>query len=155
MSLMRDVMLAAGIVAFVIGAGCTGIGQDETEPTVLALNGGQIDSPALGGAFTNGNRNANTNGNTNGSPGGGGTGNSNAPATYTTRTGRVLLIACRPTQSDVDCSEPGLFACQQDAQDYLNALIAAGLGDCHELDGPPSNGLACDGVLRSNCNAAP
>jgi hypothetical protein len=51
-------------------------------------------------------------------------------------------LACPPplgTATMVTCSD---FRCRDEAQDFFNALINAGLGDCHDLD-LDGNGQVC------------
>lgn len=71
-----------------------------------------------------------------------------APTTSTPPTPTGLPIACPPplgTAEQVDCTD---FRCRDEAQDFFNALINAGLGDCHDLD-LDGNGRVC--IILPEC----
>lgn len=71
------------------------------------------------------------------------------PQTFTTQLGVVLQLTCPP--ANVVTCDPAVFACQQDAKNYLNAVNAANPGNlnCHGLDGN-NDGDPCE-ALRVVC----
>ena len=127
------VLLGALVVAMLIG--CSTIGGDLTDLPLSAVPNSTEDP-----RFANANVPAPGGG---GGVGAGGIRTVVAVGTFVTQLGVALSLACPPQVNDVDCSD-AVFACQQDAQDYFNAVAAAtGQRDCHGLDGD-NDGIACE-----------
>lgn len=116
--------LDGAMIATLVLAGAWTLGGCEQQDQLLSTIPGSITNPstprtAIGGI---------------GGPGTVAMPTAPAPGTFLLASGRTILVACPPTQPDLDCSD---FATQDESRRYLAALVAAGFtpsSTCHDLD---------------------